>query len=207
MVSAVVGKPGTEPTTEADPAIFDVTDRATLRRLAGRATPGPWFSQPSEHVPPRGVVYGPDGDSFASIAWNPGNDYDQVATAEYIAAADPRTVLALLDDLDEAEARQQGGIDVERLREALERMVVMVDGEPHYRTASGIPQQMPNAIMRVVRAAIASKPQEPVPTDRDIEDYEAARAVSKPQEKPRQTGNCSNCGRPYAGNTECGEFG
>jgi hypothetical protein len=71
-----------------------------LRELLRAATPGPWASEATEHLPPNALVYGPDGDSFAYLTWNPGNDDDPVATAAYIAACDPCTVAELLDAHD-----------------------------------------------------------------------------------------------------------
>ena len=71
-------------------------DLDALERLAEQATPGPWESQASEDEPANALVYGPDGDSFAYLSWNPGNDYDVVATAAYIAALSPETVRTLI---------------------------------------------------------------------------------------------------------------
>lgn len=83
-------------------------DRARLRDLAAKATTGPWT-----------VEHGSDWDSDegqvtqssvrradrAAITWDDhGGEVFMPADAEFIAAADPATVTALLDDLDAAEA-------------------------------------------------------------------------------------------------------
>lgn len=70
-------------------------DTAELRRLAEGATPGPWeMSGGGEYIAPIGILAFPDDGGVTS------------ADARYIAAANPQTVLALLDE-------------VERFREAL----------------------------------------------------------------------------------------
>jgi len=66
--------------------------RAELRRLAEEATPGPWIQRHEKHYD---VIW--DNDGFRVC----GNV--KRADASYIAAADPQTVLALLDALDVAE--------------------------------------------------------------------------------------------------------
>lgn len=75
-------------------------DRARLRDLAAKATPGPW------------VRTGRDGRDY-SLSPATGAllvDYAPIkqkcADAVYIAAADPATVTALLDALDAAEAER-----------------------------------------------------------------------------------------------------
>jgi hypothetical protein len=76
-----------------------------LRALLAAAMPGPW-----EHVPlPFGdgplpedaLIFGPDGDSFVRVAWNPGLDNDQYADAALIVAA-VNALPALLDVVDAA---------------------------------------------------------------------------------------------------------
>lgn len=72
---------------------------AELRRLAGAATPGPWdwASPPSEWSVWR--VPTTDDDPGGKVAGRLSGD-----DARYIAALDPRTVLALLGVIDELAA-------------------------------------------------------------------------------------------------------
>lgn len=83
-------------------------DRARLRGLAGKATPGPWdtgmYPGDRRTAP---YCFVEVGDTEVQVARFEGGHFD----AAYIAAADPATVTALLDALDEAEAV------VQRMRE------------------------------------------------------------------------------------------
>lgn len=89
-----------------------------LRRLAEAATPGPWTSGGlpigDGPLPQAAYVFGPDGDSFVDVQWNPGRNNDQYADAAYIAAANPKAILELLDERD-------------RLREALDKGLDLVE--------------------------------------------------------------------------------
>ncbi len=68
---------------------------AKLRELAQNATPGPWYtSAPSEHA-----VWYDIKDGRYLIA-DTSSGFTDDGNAEYIAAANPATVLALLDELD-----------------------------------------------------------------------------------------------------------
>lgn len=91
-----------------------MTDHADLRRLAASATPGPRSAQAAMRLSVNALIYGSDGDSFARDAHNPGNDYDPVATAAYIAAASPDVILGLLDEIE----RLRTAIDVRYMPEA-----------------------------------------------------------------------------------------
>jgi hypothetical protein len=71
-----------------------------LRRLAEAATPGPW-----KHGPLFGEVWRTRGNAlYQRVAWVKGARSRQAARvaadAAYIAAANPATILALLDELD-----------------------------------------------------------------------------------------------------------
>lgn len=68
--------------------------RAELRRLAEAATPGEWRARGNE------VLNG--GQNRKPIVTRP--DHQGMADADYIAAANPATVLSLLDALEAAEA-------------------------------------------------------------------------------------------------------
>lgn len=69
-------------------------DLAALKQLASRATPGNWSAKPSSNGP--------------SILKRPACPQDNVAImdADYIAAAQPDVILALIERLEEAEAAQ-----------------------------------------------------------------------------------------------------
>lgn len=70
-------------------------DTTQLRELAQKASPGPWYtSAPSEHA-----VWYDIKDGRYLIA-DTSSGFTDDGNAEYIAAANPATVLALLDELD-----------------------------------------------------------------------------------------------------------
>ena len=70
-------------------------DTTKLRELAQNSTPGPWYtSAPSEHA-----VWYDIKDGRYLIA-DTSCSFTDDGNAEYIAAANPATVLALLDELD-----------------------------------------------------------------------------------------------------------
>ena len=70
-------------------------DTTKLRELAQNAAPGPWYtSAPSEHA-----VWYDIKDGRYLIA-DTSSGFTDDGNAEYIAAANPATVLALLDELD-----------------------------------------------------------------------------------------------------------
>lgn len=76
-------------------------DRAALRATAEAATPGPWTAGDWH-------VWAKTSEGNREVCGMGGHDH--IADADFIAAADPSTVLALLDALDAAEA------EVARLR-------------------------------------------------------------------------------------------
>ncbi len=70
-------------------------DTTKLRELAQKATPGEWYvSAPAEHA-----VWKDIGDRRYLIA-DTSDGFTDDNNSEYIAAANPSTVLALLDELD-----------------------------------------------------------------------------------------------------------
>lgn len=78
-------------------------DTNELRKLCTSATPGPWHtSAPSEHA-----VWYDIKDGRYLIA-DTSSGFTDDGNAEYIAAANPATVLALLDEID----RSIGTIDI-----------------------------------------------------------------------------------------------
>ena len=78
-------------------------DTQRLRELAQNSTPGPWYtSAPSEHA-----VWYDIKDGRYLIA-DTSSGFTDDGNAEYIAAANPATVLALLDEID----RSRGTIDI-----------------------------------------------------------------------------------------------
>jgi len=111
-------------------------DTTKLRELAQKATPGPW--EQINHI-----VFTETGD----LEWVVANarSGNSIIDAEYIAAANPATVLALLDELE----RTQGSVaivsaalsaaerEVQRLRpiEAAARNLAKVKGRHHSEQA------------------------------------------------------------------------
>ncbi|HHK4000367.1 TPA: ead/Ea22-like family protein [Pseudomonas aeruginosa] len=79
-----------------------MTDHAELRRLAKAATPGPWRVQTGCSWRRIGTDSG-DGDVLRPCTHPHDGWPDIVAPAEnlkYIASANPKTILALLDEID-----------------------------------------------------------------------------------------------------------
>ncbi|MGP5872260.1 ead/Ea22-like family protein [Pseudomonas aeruginosa] len=88
-----------------------MTDHAELRRLSEVATPGEWRTGDGDDSLPDCVLSG----EFV-VCEHAGGDVD------YIAAANPKTVLALLDENDRLKAEN------EELRGALQAVEAEVDG-------------------------------------------------------------------------------
>lgn len=72
-------------------------DTTKLRELAQKATPGSWYSK----WPEERCTWVDIGNSRYPVAYT-GDCFDDAPNAEYIAATNPATVLALLDALDDA---------------------------------------------------------------------------------------------------------
>lgn len=96
-----------------------MTDHAELRRLAKAATPGPWtLYVPEDYQGPDELPgYGVECAEGRAIVWGAlepetGCQFDR--DAEFIAAANPNTILALLDEIDGLLA--QHGRDSSELR-------------------------------------------------------------------------------------------
>ncbi|WP_338544937.1 ead/Ea22-like family protein [Pseudomonas benzopyrenica] len=86
-----------------------------LRERASRATPGPWELQASNSWRRIGTAGGrfADGDVLAPTTHRGDNHPDLAARQEdldFIVAADPATVLALLDELDTAIANHENAV-------------------------------------------------------------------------------------------------
>jgi len=90
-----------------------MTTYAALRALAEKATPGPWVESGRDVDHDRTVAEGRNPGDGCGLgcevegppeAWLRGQ-FALHADAAYIAAVDPATILALLDDLDAAQAR------------------------------------------------------------------------------------------------------
>lgn len=89
-----------------------MTDHAELRRLAKAATPGPWtLYVPEDYQGPEELPgYGVECAEGRAIVWGAlepetGCQFDR--DAEFIAAANPKTVLAVLDDIDRLKAENE----------------------------------------------------------------------------------------------------
>lgn len=90
-----------------------MTDYAELRKLAENATPGPWAWEDEDYMgcgqvyvdfdAPDGVagvsIAGPTGDCYPRSGYSPKEDM------QFIAALNPKTVLALLNELESANNR------------------------------------------------------------------------------------------------------
>ncbi len=99
-----------------------MTDHAELRRLAKAATPGPWRVQTGCSWRRIGTDSG-DGDVLRPCTHPYDGWPDIVAPAEnlkYIASANPKTILALLDEIDRLKAEN------EELRGALKQFTEML---------------------------------------------------------------------------------
>ncbi|HCH0514881.1 TPA: ead/Ea22-like family protein [Pseudomonas aeruginosa] len=102
-----------------------MTDHAELRRLAKAATPGPWtLYVPEDYQGPEELPgYGVECAEGRAIVWGAlepetGCQFDR--DAEFIAAANPKTILALLDEIDGLKAEN------EVLRGALKQFAEML---------------------------------------------------------------------------------
>ncbi|EPZ4796871.1 ead/Ea22-like family protein [Pseudomonas aeruginosa] len=78
-----------------------MTDHAELRRLAKAATPGPW-----EYQAPLKILAA-DRTSIVLIALSHANYREDEANSRLIAAANPKTILALLDEIDRLKAENE----------------------------------------------------------------------------------------------------
>lgn len=87
-----------------------MTDHAELRRLAKAATPGPWVTDAQKN----GAIFNIESESgdmcIAMSQENPAPTRLEIneqrrANAEWIAAANPKTILALLDEIDRLRSR------------------------------------------------------------------------------------------------------
>ncbi|EJA2567788.1 ead/Ea22-like family protein [Pseudomonas aeruginosa] len=94
-----------------------MTDHAELRRVAEAATPGPWSC--NRH---RAIVGGPTFEftngaaqqQIAMACWQSWMHEEELRNnAEFIAAANPKTILALLDEIDRLKAES------DRLRQGM----------------------------------------------------------------------------------------
>ncbi len=93
-----------------------MTDHAELRRLAKAATPGPW-----EYQAPLKILAA-DRTSIVLIALSHANYREDEANSRLIASANPKTILALLDEIARLKAEN------EVLRGALHAVQAEVDG-------------------------------------------------------------------------------
>ncbi|MBA5189783.1 ead/Ea22-like family protein [Pseudomonas aeruginosa] len=100
-----------------------MTDHAELRRLAKAATPGPWRVQTGCSWRRIGTDSG-DGDVLRPCTHPHDGWPDIVAPAEnlkYIASANPKTILALLDEIDRLKAENCAHKDTQKHCELLEQ--------------------------------------------------------------------------------------
>lgn len=112
-------------------------DVKKMRELAKKVTPGPW-SVDTESLDGHGRLYVSKGSSnyllgrILEVFQNclVRSEQRMAANAEYIAAVDPQTILALLDRLEAAEkARKDAILDAERARDERNRVHVRLNAE------------------------------------------------------------------------------
>ncbi|HCL3225041.1 ead/Ea22-like family protein [Pseudomonas aeruginosa] len=98
-----------------------MTDHAELRRVAEAATPGPWSCNRHWAIVGGPILEFTNGAAQQQIAMACGQSWmrdDELRNnAEFIAANNPKTVLALLDEIDRLKAEN------EALRGALQAVV------------------------------------------------------------------------------------
>ncbi|HEJ2104703.1 TPA: ead/Ea22-like family protein [Pseudomonas aeruginosa] len=98
-----------------------MTDHAELRRVAKAATPGPWSCNRHWAIvggPTLEFTNGAAQQQIAMACWQSWMHEEELRNnAEFIAAATPKTVLALLDEIDRLKAEN------EALRGALQAVV------------------------------------------------------------------------------------
>jgi len=86
-------------------------DTTKLRELAQAATPGPWYSK----WPEERCVWKDIGPGRYPVAYT-GDCFDDAPNAEYIAAATPATVLALLDEIDKLRTIEAAARNLAKVR-------------------------------------------------------------------------------------------
>ncbi|MCS8058021.1 ead/Ea22-like family protein [Pseudomonas aeruginosa] len=98
-----------------------MTDHAELRRVAEAATPGPWSCNRHWAIvggPTLEFTNGAAQQQIAMACWQSWMHEEELRNnAEFIAAANPKNVLALLDEIDRLKAEN------EELRGALQAVV------------------------------------------------------------------------------------
>ncbi len=103
-----------------------MTDHAELRRLAKAATPGPWSCNRHWAIvggPTLEFTNGAAQQQIAMACWQSWMHEEELRNnAAFIASANPKTILALLDEIDRLKAEN------EALRGALQAVQAEVDG-------------------------------------------------------------------------------
>ncbi|MDI4068200.1 ead/Ea22-like family protein [Pseudomonas aeruginosa] len=103
-----------------------MTDHAELRRLAKAATPGPWSCNRHWAIvggPTLEFTNGAAQQQIAMACWQSWMREEELRNnAAFMAAANPKTILALLDEIDRLKAEN------EALRGALHAVQAEVDG-------------------------------------------------------------------------------
>jgi len=78
-------------------------DTRHLRELAEAATPGPWEARTWSHQFDDGIKFGyVEASGYELWDTSGGNTVAEARNAEHIAAANPQTMIALLDELESA---------------------------------------------------------------------------------------------------------
>lgn len=136
-----------------------MTDHAELRRLAKAATPGPWRVQTGCSWRRIGTDSG-DGDVLRPCTHPHDGWPDIVAPAEnlkYIASANPKTILALLDEIDRLKAENCAHKDTQKhcewLAQDLKECASVLPGTYYMDPPDGGNVSIPEQIRRMAKDA------------------------------------------------------
>ncbi|MBG7550558.1 ead/Ea22-like family protein [Pseudomonas aeruginosa] len=139
-----------------------MTDHAELRRLAKAATPGPWILYvPEDYQGPEELPgYGVECAEGRAIVWGAlepetGCQFDR--DAEFIAAANPNTILALLDEIDRLKAENCAHKDTQKhcewLAQDLKECASVLPGTYYMDPPDGGNVSIPEQIRRMAKDA------------------------------------------------------
>lgn len=139
-----------------------MTDHAELRRLAKAATPGPWVTDAQKN----GAIFNIESESgdmcIAMSQENPAPTRLEIneqrrANAEWIAAANPKTILALLDEIDRLKAENCAHKDTQKhcewLAQDLKECASVLPGTYYMDPPDGGNVSIPEQIRRMAKDA------------------------------------------------------
>ncbi|HBO2146485.1 TPA: ead/Ea22-like family protein [Pseudomonas aeruginosa] len=135
-----------------------MTDHAKLRRLAKAATPGPWVSTESAESEHEQWVMTAD-QQWSICATHSGIEGAECAqgNAEFIAAANPKTILALLDEIGGLKAENCAHKDTQKhcewLVQGLKECASALPGTYYMDPPDGGDVSIPEQIRRMAKDA------------------------------------------------------